>query len=927
MRTFSAAEQARWNSRGGVRHLIRVFVKDSGGTYRDLTTYAQAIVGGLNFLTSGTWKDAVDAPGQTGSFTCKREVGKLSLNPLITASALNKGLDPSGSYAPLLDVGRQVKVDRAIVADDRDPQSSDWVPAFQGYVDQVKIAETNDSITIVCSDNIAPLRDTFIEYERIYSYATGSSAITGPCVNGLRVWQPGIVVPGSFGKDTVVVPSEANATGYWYDNGDGNADTTAATEPIWPTTPGAEVTDGLSSSLQWECAAPISPTATTAAETVMQYVMNDNLTTPPTLRTDVSPSFLLRWFLQQRQSVLEALQAIVNCFAWDLRYRYHDDTTSWQLTLSAPNRTPGSADFTFTDPLGSGSSGSEGYAWTQLDVDISGIRNAIRVIISDASILDAAGNPTRVVCEAEDSTSITKYGRRFMEVSEGSVTGVNTTAQGTALAGNILSDLKNPKADAAWQCPFFPWVEIGDYYSWDPDGLLFDTAFSSGVVGYEHTIDGSKGRTVITLRGVPSSGYEKWLAKQAYVQSQTQPDVHRTTKFGPGQVAITTNKNVGGQEIQIMPFAQIQGQAVPPNYEIHVSKTNGFTPSLSTLKQAGQQLHWSTAQLIPGQTYYVIAIPYGYNEGKRVRGQPSQQFSFVAGQASALHIDSIIDLTRLPLNGSFETRLDTSGMPDHWTATNGAVGTNVVVVEDTNGVSGGRYMKLDTGASPSTASFDSDQFTVDPLIQSRLLFWRKMHAGSGNNFAVNLKWYTYLGNLISSAQSVFSLTDNVDTWIQSEVLFQPPSAARFLSVGFQLLSGASRTAYVAAVQIESIGKQWWTIGGGGTTEDGAAVPGFGDSWASSSGYATVAMRRSRDGEVQLRGTASRSVSGIGSGNPILTLPAGWRPPATVNFGTTANGKFGQLKVDSAGLVYLAAGDAGSPQTEVGLDVVRFRTWS
>ena len=88
MRTISAAQQAILDAPGGRTVRLRVWVRDGGGTDRDLSTYAGTLVPGLNLVTSGQVRDDVDANGQTATFTFKRNVDGINLSPLMEASPL-----------------------------------------------------------------------------------------------------------------------------------------------------------------------------------------------------------------------------------------------------------------------------------------------------------------------------------------------------------------------------------------------------------------------------------------------------------------------------------------------------------------------------------------------------------------------------------------------------------------------------------------------------------------------------------------------------------------------------------------------------------------------------------------------------------------------------------------------------------------------
>jgi hypothetical protein len=66
VRTISSAQAAVLGSTGNARgESIRVSVRDSGGTFRDLTTY-----GGLDMLDTVSWQNSSDETGPRQTSRC-----------------------------------------------------------------------------------------------------------------------------------------------------------------------------------------------------------------------------------------------------------------------------------------------------------------------------------------------------------------------------------------------------------------------------------------------------------------------------------------------------------------------------------------------------------------------------------------------------------------------------------------------------------------------------------------------------------------------------------------------------------------------------------------------------------------------------------------------------------------------------------------
>ena len=198
---------------------------------------------------------------------------------------------------------------------------------------------------------------------------------------------------------------------------------------------------------------------------------------------------------------------LVEQIGWDLRYKWDNFASTWRLTLWQPNRSASSPDQTFAARLGAGSVPVVTDVRT-LHRTIEPIRNVVRVIYSDSTDLDG-NTPRRKIIEVSDSGSISSFGRRWMEVAESSSSNLDSSTEATTLANAILGDLKNAGADVEVDVQLFPWVQLGDFYTFSAPFPQFDVAQSFGVVGYTHSIDGAgtAARTTLTLRGKPSGAF------------------------------------------------------------------------------------------------------------------------------------------------------------------------------------------------------------------------------------------------------------------------------------------------------------------------------------------------------------------------------------------------------------------------------------
>lgn len=167
MRTVSGGE-ATLLTQGHVNHYVRVYVKNASGTEKLLTS-----LGGTDWVDSVSWDgESVDRQIATATVRLKRDItGGTSLAPLIAGSSLN--VDDASAYAPLLDVGRALRITTAVTDAGVAPASGDWKEVFNGRIDSVDWE--GDPITVQCSDLSAWLMDTAIQTPTNYGSDSGAT--------------------------------------------------------------------------------------------------------------------------------------------------------------------------------------------------------------------------------------------------------------------------------------------------------------------------------------------------------------------------------------------------------------------------------------------------------------------------------------------------------------------------------------------------------------------------------------------------------------------------------------------------------------------------------------------------------------------------------------------------------------------------------
>lgn len=464
---------------------MRAQVKDSGGTWRDLTSYP-----GFNAVKSASWRADLDDPLASATVTLKRELEGFSLAPLMETSAANLAFNPAGSYAPLLDGGREVKIDVAVVPTDIVPVAADWVTRFHGIIDIVDSASSDVYVLLQCRDLGAALVENHIEEERFYSLAVDGGPVS------FRVFQPS--TPYALGE--YVIPTDPKRNGTTPDNTHFYEVTVAGTsgaEPAWPTSAGS-VASGATFTF-----VGLTTDAGTQLELILQCILDDN-DTGVTLFYDRTADWAVKGFIQQREPVLSALRALATQNGWDIRYKWNDGTQGFELTLFEPERGQVFNNYSF---------GAGDYKTiSRSAMDITRVRNTCKVIYSDPADLEADGEtPKRKSESYTDASSEARFERRFMEIAESDSSNIDTSAEALRLATACILDLKDPLVDLDVQTALgFPWAEIGHMYGFEPNSRHFSVAQSVAVASWSQSADNGRLITRLTLRGKPAGRYSTW---------------------------------------------------------------------------------------------------------------------------------------------------------------------------------------------------------------------------------------------------------------------------------------------------------------------------------------------------------------------------------------------------------------------------------
>ena len=323
---------------------------------------------------------------------------------------------------------------------------------------------------------------------------------------------------------------------------------------------------------------------------VIQDILNDH-TTGITFQSPVSGvGFAVVEYKQQRMPILQALQDLVALVGWDLRPRWSSSGSEWRLELYEPDRSTTTSQASFSPEI-----------WFDVDranLDLSRIRNVIDVTYVDGT--DDAGDIATSTVTVTNSASVAKYGRRWMEVVEGTSSLIDTSGEATTLGTAIANDLAEPEVDFGVIIPLFPWIEVNDYYTFEADGRRFGADQKLAIQGYRHTVIAGQLRTSITASGQPKAGVRHWLEREARPgQAENRKDL------APAALALPTAVETALGVLLDLGWPRDGDWDL---IEVHRSTTSSFTPSASTLIGITRGTHFVDKGGDPDTDYYYRTI-------------------------------------------------------------------------------------------------------------------------------------------------------------------------------------------------------------------------------------------------------------------------------------------------------------------------------
>jgi hypothetical protein len=778
----------------------------------------------LDWVEDAQIRGTIDKSVAVAQVSLVRRFAHLSLATLMSGSKLN-------ANGVIIDLNKSVEIELAITPPDAPAQSSDWISVFKGQI--TKIDWSRSPIRCDCDDLGGVLERTFIETQRIYGSTSGTAvetimqSILTDNGTGVTLYSengtagtpfqssdsPGwLITKYKQSKQSVLAALRRlaqqigwevryrynDSVGDWvltfYDPGrelrargtltlTGNP---SATETfVVNATTFTAVASGATGD-QFNIGADATETCDNIVSTLNSGSESSNLNA-----WRVSDTVVIEWgTVGTAGNSVTFTEAMTNTTA--------DGGGTLGGTVSGRSVT--TPDFTFD---------AETYeSLSRMSVSLQEIRNAIKVVIEDDE-----NDGIRTAVTREDSASITKHGRLYMEIQEASSSQIDTISEASTLANAALEDLKDPDAIAQVSgLGAFPWVELADVYTVEANGEHFDSDQTLSLNQYALRVAKSRAMTDLLIRGKPSVGLQRWFEVEG--GRGAAPAVDEYSDDAPSNMAIEPSTGS-----IVVTFDDPRTMSPPITDWLysacHVDTSSGFTPSETNLAARGRQTRFEIHGLVPGTTYYAKVIHYD-DQGNV--GSTSAQVSVATEKVGPYHSNEDREHGVLMPNQDFgiATKDLTVNPPDYWEEESGFGdwgSSDDIYFDTTDHQTGGRSIKMLGSSQTALADLHllSEFFPVTAGnlygLDTNVMVKGGTSPGVAAYVGIGIKYYDSAKSFLSNGTTATKLqsTMTAGTWYRVVNKGQAaPAGARYAKIvaaaGTTLAAGA-RDAYIDQARV------------------------------------------------------------------------------------------------------------------------------
>jgi hypothetical protein len=760
MRTTTAAQLAALDAEDRSTWL-RVLVDRGSSDWVDLSAFE-----GVNWVKSATYQGGEDTNTITASINLRRRHYDLNISPLVDSSKINVA-------GTVIRLWADIKIEVAVMPGGIAPSSSDWVEAFNGKI--TKFSMHDKVVVLSCSDQAAVPIAKFIETQQKRPADPSTSA---PVEDIMQE-----ILDAEFGASAVVLYSENGTVATPFDPADSPG--WQIKEYIQSKRTVFEALRILAEQIGWsiryrwnddadafvltffdpgrEERARGTLTLTGQPTAGQTFVINTTTITAKASGAGADEFNIGSTVAETCTNIAAAVTAGTesgNIIGWGV-----DQTAvfQWQTPGTAGNAIVFTEAMSNTTADGGGTLGGT-IAGRDLTPDRSfgpgqykfayGVGQDLTMVRNKVAITYGRTQDDRTTVLLQDAASQSAYGVRFMQIALDGASQIDTESEARRMGDGFLDDLKEPAANHTVTVNYFWPVEVGDYYTMQANGELFDTDQNVAVRSWRHVLSEKKMATTFTCSGKVSGGRKRWFKYEA---QKAAPGVDQYTDDAPETPTATA-----GVGLIIYEYDDPRGMSPPINdwalTKVYASESSGFTPSDSTLRYTGRSTRVEIGGLTPGETYYVKAQ---FLDSSGNVSATSTQVSEATQKVGAYHLNEDSTIVNMIPNGQFghATIGTASEPPDRWTAD----GWGVDITEETSTIeTSTRALRFsEDGTGPLQLTTDYIPVSAETLYKIAI----RMQTASGlSNLRLDGLYFDKNKAFVSSFSTSLVAVTSVGVW-------------------------------------------------------------------------------------------------------------------------------------------------------------------